>query len=220
MLAGKRLACPAQQLRAAGGAACAQRGVALVWRSRDRDPGGVRRRAAREHDHRLPRRHRRARPAQGRVPGQERHQPDAPADRARAADPQVRSASCCSRSTRAAKPPQLNVWDFADMLLAPFADREGAEALTEETGIDFGDDGGHRGHRRHLRGDRRAREQQDQPQQAAVLHAATTARRSTRDAAVRAARRLPVARQPVRPDVLARATPTGSTRPASTSSRR
>jgi general secretion pathway protein K len=33
--------------------------------------------------------------------------------------------------------PQLNVWDFSDMLLAPFADTEGAEALSEETGINF-----------------------------------------------------------------------------------
>lgn len=36
-----------------------------------------------------------------------------------------------------AKPPQLNVWDFSDLLLGPFADPQGKDALTEETGIDF-----------------------------------------------------------------------------------
>lgn len=35
------------------------------------------------------------------------------------------------------QPPQLNVWDFADMLLAPFASKEATEGLGEETGIDF-----------------------------------------------------------------------------------
>lgn len=34
-------------------------------------------------------------------------------------------------------PPQLNVWDFSDMLLGPFANAEGNEMLAEETGIDF-----------------------------------------------------------------------------------
>jgi general secretion pathway protein K len=34
-------------------------------------------------------------------------------------------------------PPQLNVWDFADMLLAPFASSEDTESLGAETGIDF-----------------------------------------------------------------------------------
>jgi general secretion pathway protein K len=34
--------------------------------------------------------------------------------------------------------PQLNVWDFADTLLAPFADYSGAKDMNEETGIDFG----------------------------------------------------------------------------------
>lgn len=34
-------------------------------------------------------------------------------------------------------PPQLNVWDFADMLLAPFASSEATEGLGAETGIDF-----------------------------------------------------------------------------------
>jgi general secretion pathway protein K len=35
-------------------------------------------------------------------------------------------------------PPQLNVWDFAHMLLAPFASKEDTEGLGAETGIDFG----------------------------------------------------------------------------------
>jgi general secretion pathway protein K len=34
-------------------------------------------------------------------------------------------------------PPQLNVWDFADNLLAPFADYKNASASSMETGIDF-----------------------------------------------------------------------------------
>jgi general secretion pathway protein K len=33
--------------------------------------------------------------------------------------------------------PQLNVWDFADVLLAPFADRQSARAMSETSGIDF-----------------------------------------------------------------------------------
>jgi general secretion pathway protein K len=37
-----------------------------------------------------------------------------------------------------AQVPQLNVWDFADMLLAPFSDPQNAEAMTATTGIDFG----------------------------------------------------------------------------------
>lgn len=35
-------------------------------------------------------------------------------------------------------PPQLNVWDFGDMLLAPFAGQDSSETLAGETGIDFG----------------------------------------------------------------------------------
>jgi general secretion pathway protein K len=35
------------------------------------------------------------------------------------------------------QPPQLNIWDFADRLLAPFADFKSAQAMTDETGIDF-----------------------------------------------------------------------------------
>ena len=35
-------------------------------------------------------------------------------------------------------PPQLNVWDFGDTLLAPFADFNGAKELGADTGIDFG----------------------------------------------------------------------------------
>ncbi|MDD9933457.1 MAG: type II secretion system protein GspK [Myxococcales bacterium] len=34
-------------------------------------------------------------------------------------------------------PPQLNVWDFADLILAPFADPENAKAMGQESGIDF-----------------------------------------------------------------------------------
>jgi general secretion pathway protein K len=34
-------------------------------------------------------------------------------------------------------PPQLNVWDFADALLAPFANLKSAKAMTADTGIDF-----------------------------------------------------------------------------------
>jgi general secretion pathway protein K len=34
-------------------------------------------------------------------------------------------------------PPQLNVWDFADMLLAPFASSSTTESLGADTGIDF-----------------------------------------------------------------------------------
>ena len=34
-------------------------------------------------------------------------------------------------------PPQLNVWDFANELLAPFRDLEGAKSATADTGIDF-----------------------------------------------------------------------------------
>jgi general secretion pathway protein K len=37
-----------------------------------------------------------------------------------------------------AQVPQLNVWDFADMLLAPFSDPQNAEAVSATTGIDFG----------------------------------------------------------------------------------
>jgi general secretion pathway protein K len=40
------------------------------------------------------------------------------------------------------RPPQLNVWDFADTLLAPFADYESAKALGAESGIDFNVMGG------------------------------------------------------------------------------
>ncbi|MDH5673461.1 MAG: general secretion pathway protein GspK [Myxococcales bacterium] len=35
-------------------------------------------------------------------------------------------------------PPQLNVWDFADLLLAPFADIDNAKAMGESGGMDFG----------------------------------------------------------------------------------
>jgi general secretion pathway protein K len=35
------------------------------------------------------------------------------------------------------RPPQLNVWDFGDMLLAPFADYENAQAMGLDSGIDF-----------------------------------------------------------------------------------
>jgi general secretion pathway protein K len=40
------------------------------------------------------------------------------------------------------RPPQLNVWDFADTLLAPFADFESAKQLGAESGIDFNVMGG------------------------------------------------------------------------------
>lgn len=39
-------------------------------------------------------------------------------------------------------PPQLNVWDFADTLLAPFANLEEAKTLGAESGIDFNVMGG------------------------------------------------------------------------------
>ena len=34
-------------------------------------------------------------------------------------------------------PPQLNIWDFADTLLAPFADFNNAKSMVEDTGVDF-----------------------------------------------------------------------------------
>jgi general secretion pathway protein K len=35
------------------------------------------------------------------------------------------------------RPPQLNVWDFGDVLLAPFADFENAKAMGLDSGVDF-----------------------------------------------------------------------------------
>jgi general secretion pathway protein K len=40
------------------------------------------------------------------------------------------------------RPPQLNVWDFADTLLAPFSNFEDAKAMGAESGIDFNVMGG------------------------------------------------------------------------------
>ncbi|MGD8859810.1 MAG: type II secretion system protein GspK [Myxococcales bacterium] len=34
-------------------------------------------------------------------------------------------------------PPQLNVWDFSDLLLGPFADFENAKSMAEVSGVDF-----------------------------------------------------------------------------------
>jgi general secretion pathway protein K len=61
-----------------------------------------------------------------------------------AREPQIRRAvgMLLQPLYQGAQPPQLNVWDFADMLLAPFADASNAEALTATTGIDFGMMGG------------------------------------------------------------------------------
>jgi len=57
-----------------------------------------------------------------------------------AREPQIRQAvgMLLQPLYQGAQPPQLNVWDFADMLLAPFADANNAEAMTASTGIDFG----------------------------------------------------------------------------------
>jgi general secretion pathway protein K len=57
-----------------------------------------------------------------------------------AREPQIRQAVgiLLQPLYQGAQPPQLNVWDFADMLLAPFADAKNAEAMTATTGIDFG----------------------------------------------------------------------------------
>lgn len=40
------------------------------------------------------------------------------------------------------RPPQLNVWDFADTILAPFSNLEDAKAMGAESGIDFNVMGG------------------------------------------------------------------------------
>jgi general secretion pathway protein K len=35
------------------------------------------------------------------------------------------------------QPPQLNVWDFADQILAPFSNYDATASITEQTGLDF-----------------------------------------------------------------------------------
>jgi general secretion pathway protein K len=57
-----------------------------------------------------------------------------------AREPQIRQAvgMLLQPLYQGAQPPQLNVWDFADMLLAPFADARNAEEMSATTGIDFG----------------------------------------------------------------------------------
>lgn len=56
-----------------------------------------------------------------------------------AREPQIRAAVGPFYQMLTGRPaPQLNVWDFADTLLAPFADYNGAKDMNEETGIDFG----------------------------------------------------------------------------------
>jgi general secretion pathway protein K len=56
-----------------------------------------------------------------------------------AREPQIRAAVAGFYKMLVKRdPPQLNVWDFADMLLAPFADYKSAKESNDGTGIDFG----------------------------------------------------------------------------------